>query len=155
MELISDYDCTIEYNLGHPNVVAETLSRKFDEQFASLRAIHVLLLFYIRETSVTMTPDSQGALLAHFQIRPVLVDLVQQAHELDQQCTDLKEYVRNGSMRHLKIRRDRALVMGNRLFVPKNNEVVKKEILDKAHISAYAMHPENTKLYHVIHPFYY
>ncbi|KAM2127444.1 hypothetical protein ACFX1R_007349 [Malus domestica] len=45
--------------------------------------------------------------------------------------------------------------MGNRLFVPKDNEVVKKEILDEAHISVYAMHPESTKLYHTIRPFYY
>ena len=46
-------------------------------------------------------------------------------------------------------------MIGNRLFVPKNNEVVKKEILDKAHILAYAMHPGSTKLYHTICPFYY
>ena len=44
--------------------------------------------------------------------------------------------------------------MGNMLFVPKDNEVGKKEILDEAHILAYAMHPGSTKLYHTIYPFY-
>ena len=32
---------------------------------------------------------------------------------------------------------------------------LKKEILDEAYISAYAMHPGGTKMYHTIRPFYY
>ncbi|CAN6567554.1 unnamed protein product [Malus baccata var. baccata] len=36
-----------------------------------------------------------------------------------------------------------------------NNEELKKEILDEAHCSAYAMHPGGTKMYHTILPFYY
>ncbi|CAN6729185.1 unnamed protein product [Malus baccata var. baccata] len=36
-----------------------------------------------------------------------------------------------------------------------NNEELKKEILDEAHCSAYAMHPGGTKMYHTIRPFYY
>ncbi|KAM2950710.1 hypothetical protein COP2_000294 [Malus domestica] len=36
-----------------------------------------------------------------------------------------------------------------------NNSKLKKEILDEAHISAYAMHPRGTKMYHTIRPFYY
>ncbi|CAN6698320.1 unnamed protein product [Malus baccata var. baccata] len=32
---------------------------------------------------------------------------------------------------------------------------LKKAILDEAHISAYAMHPGGTKMYHTIRPFYY
>ncbi|CAN6721100.1 unnamed protein product [Malus baccata var. baccata] len=40
------------------------------------------------------------------------------------------------------------------MYVP-NNEALKKEILDEAHCSAYAMHPGGTKMYHTIPPFYY
>ncbi|CAN6712632.1 unnamed protein product [Malus baccata var. baccata] len=40
------------------------------------------------------------------------------------------------------------------MYVP-NNEELKKEILDEAHCSAYAMHPGGTKMYHTIRPFYY
>ena len=47
------------------------------------------------------------------------------------------------------------MVLGNRLYVLKDNEAVKKEILDEAHIIAYAMHPGSTKLYRTIRPFYY
>ncbi|CAN6691063.1 unnamed protein product [Malus baccata var. baccata] len=40
------------------------------------------------------------------------------------------------------------------MYVP-NNEELKKEILDEAHCSAYAMHPGGTKMYHTIRSFYY
>ncbi|CAN6699293.1 unnamed protein product [Malus baccata var. baccata] len=40
------------------------------------------------------------------------------------------------------------------MYVP-NNEELKKEILDEAHCSAYAMQPGGTKMYHTIQPFYY
>ncbi|CAN6711427.1 unnamed protein product [Malus baccata var. baccata] len=40
------------------------------------------------------------------------------------------------------------------MYVP-NNAELKKEILDEAHISTYAMHPGGTKMYHAIRPFYY
>ncbi|CAN6698020.1 unnamed protein product [Malus baccata var. baccata] len=40
------------------------------------------------------------------------------------------------------------------MYVP-NVEELKKDILDETHISAYAMHPGNTKMYHTIHHLYY
>ncbi|XP_070668367.1 uncharacterized protein [Malus domestica] len=40
------------------------------------------------------------------------------------------------------------------MYVP-NVEELKKDILDEVHISAYAMHPGSTKMYHTIHHFYY
>ena len=59
-----------------------------------------------------------------------------------------------GKKKDLKIREtDGMLMQENRMYVPKNAEL-KKEILDEAHISAYAMHPRGTKMYHTIRPFY-
>ena len=40
------------------------------------------------------------------------------------------------------------------MYVPDNVEL-KKDILDEAHISTYAMHPGGTKMYHTIQPFYF
>ncbi|CAN6709880.1 unnamed protein product [Malus baccata var. baccata] len=67
----------------------------------------------------------------------------------------MKSQVQKGKRKDFNIRKDGALVLENRLYVPQDNEAVKKEILDEAHISAYAMHPRSTKLYRTIHPFYY
>ncbi|CAN6712966.1 unnamed protein product [Malus baccata var. baccata] len=46
------------------------------------------------------------------------------------------------------------LMQGDQMFVP-NVEELKKDILDEVHISAYAMHPGSTKMYHTIRHFYY
>ncbi|XP_050147322.1 uncharacterized protein LOC126622590 [Malus sylvestris] len=138
MELISDYDCSIEYHPGHANAMTDALSQKHHEQLASLQAVHVPLLFSLRETGVNLEPD-----------------MVREAQELDPECAELKEQVLNGENEKFVIRKDGALLKRNRLFVPKDNEAVKKEILDEAHTSAYAMHPGSTKLYWTIYPFYY
>ncbi|KAM1746288.1 hypothetical protein ACFX13_013067 [Malus domestica] len=49
---------------------------------------------------------------------------------------------------------DGMLMQGDQMYVP-NVEELKKDILDEAHISAYAMHPRSAKMYHTIRHFYY
>nr|XP_028965101.1 uncharacterized protein LOC114827453 [Malus domestica] len=138
-----DYDCLIEYHHGHANVVADALSRKHNEQLASLQTVHVPLLFSLREIGVNLEPGEHGAWLAHFQVRPIFVNMIIEAQELDPECDEFKAQVLKGKNDKFIIRKDGALLKGNRLFVPKDNEVVKKKILDEAHTSAYAMHPGN------------
>nr|XP_028946861.1 uncharacterized protein LOC114820411 [Malus domestica] len=81
--------------------------------------------------------------------------MVIEAQELDPECAELKEQMLKEDNEKFFIRKDGALLKGNRLFMPKDNEAVKKEILDEAHTLAYAMHPGSTKLYRTIYPFYY
>ncbi|KAM0968460.1 hypothetical protein ACFX2A_017111 [Malus domestica] len=155
MELISDYGCSIEYHLGHANAVADAISRKHNEQLASLQVVHVPLLFSLRKTGVNLEPGEHGAWLAHFHVRPIFVDMVREAQELEPECAELKEQVLKGENEKFVIHRDEALLKGNRSFVHKDDEAVKKEILDEAHTSVYDMHPGSTKLYRTIYPFYY
>ena len=42
----------------------------------------------------------------------------------------------------------------NRLYVP-NDEVLKREILEEAHESVFAMHPGSTKMYHTLREHYW
>ncbi|CAL2258532.1 unnamed protein product [Prunus armeniaca] len=44
LELIKDYDCTIEYHLGRANMVADALSRKSCGSLAHLRMAYLPLL---------------------------------------------------------------------------------------------------------------
>ena len=44
MELIKDYDCTIEYHPGKANVVADGLSRKSTGTLSLLKAVRAPLL---------------------------------------------------------------------------------------------------------------
>ncbi|KAM1432097.1 hypothetical protein ACFXTO_014661 [Malus domestica] len=126
MELISDYNCMIEYHLGQANVVADALCQKYHGKLASLRAIHVPLLFSRREMGVTVNTGDQGAWLAHFQVRFVLVDMVIEAQELDPECVVLKSLVSRGKRKDFNIRKDGALMLENRLYVPQDKRSSEK-----------------------------
>ena len=58
----------------------------------------------------------------------------------------IKEQVQQGNRADFMILDDGTLLYGGRLCVP-NVEVLKREIMEEAHNSAYAMHPGSTKLY--------
>ncbi|KAB2607658.1 S ribonuclease [Pyrus ussuriensis x Pyrus communis] len=156
LELLSDYDCTIDYHPGRANVVADALSRKSQGRINALYASHVPLLVDLSATGVRLeAEDREVALLANFQVRPILVDRVLEAQTADRETQELVQAREQGRRRDLRVRvSDGMLMLEGRMFVP-NNVELKKEILDEAHISAYAMHPGTTKMDHTIRPFYY
>ena len=73
IELIKDYDCTIEYHLGKINVVADALSYKSIVTLASIKAVQLPLLLEFRELNVGLTVDDSGAVLANFSARPLML----------------------------------------------------------------------------------
>ncbi|KAM2004949.1 hypothetical protein ACFX15_000188 [Malus domestica] len=156
LELLSDYDCTIEYHPGRANVVADALSRKPQGRLNALYASRVPLLAELRSTGVELELEEQSeAFLANFQVKPILIDRVLAAQSLDEEIQELISLRKEGKKKDLRIRgSDGMFMQENRMYVP-NNEELKKEILDEAHCSAYAMHPGGTKMYHTIRPFYY
>ena len=156
VELLSDYDCTIDYHPGRANVVAYALIRKSQGRLNALCASRVPLLGDLRAIGVKLQmEDRKEAILANFQIRPILIDRILAAQMEDEEVQDLIRARGEGKKKDLKIREtDGMLMQENRMYVP-NNAELKKEILDEAHISAYAMHPGGTKMYHTIRPFYY
>ncbi|KAL5758671.1 hypothetical protein ACOSP7_021282 [Xanthoceras sorbifolium] len=78
IELIKDYDCTIEYHLRKANVVADALSRKTSSSIAHLKMMHSPLLTELRSLRVGLATDNSGALLATFQVGPILIDQIRE-----------------------------------------------------------------------------
>ena len=78
IELIKDYECTIEYHPGKANVVADALSRRPTSSISHLRVVHLPRLIKLRSLGVRLELTDSGALLATFHVRPVLIDRIRE-----------------------------------------------------------------------------
>ena len=93
LELIKDYDCTIEYHLGKANVVADALSRRPESSLSHMRSGYLPLLVDLRALGVILEVEDSGALLATFHVRPLLVDKILVGQPQDPRMIKLKEEI--------------------------------------------------------------
>ena len=66
----------------------------------------------------------------------------------------VRKKIEEGEQSDFSIRDDGALVISSRLCVPATEEL-KRQILEEAHSSAYAMHPSSTKMYRTLKAYYW
>ena len=154
MELLKDYDCTIDYHPGKANVVADALSRKSTGSLAYMQTIQLPLMVELRELGVELGMHVSGTLFSSFQLRSILVDQILEAQLEDSYLMSLRKKVEEGEQSDFGIRDDGASVIGSRLCVPAVEEL-KGQILREAHSSAYVMHPSSTKMYRTLKEYYW
>ena len=119
-------------------------------------ASRVPLLADWRSTGVKLgLEEKEQAFLASFQVRPILIDRILEAQGNSEEVQELIFAISKGKKKDLRVRETDVMLMQDKRMYMSNIEELKKEILDEAHISAYAMHPGGTKMYHTIRPFYY
>ena len=78
IELIKDYECTIEYHPGKANLVAYALSRRPMSSLSHLRVVHLPRLIELRSLGVRLELTDSGVLLATFHVRPVLIGRIRE-----------------------------------------------------------------------------
>ncbi|KAL0561497.1 hypothetical protein IC582_001926 [Cucumis melo] len=154
LELIKDYDCTIEYHPGKANVVADALSRKSRLPKSALCGIRASLLSELRGFKAVMTAESSGSLLAQFQVRSSLVAEIVGRQPEDSNLQKMLAKAKQGPEAEFELRTDGAIVKQGRLCVPNISEL-KGVRLEEAHNSAYAMHPRSTKMYRTLKKTYW
>ncbi|KAJ0097414.1 hypothetical protein Patl1_29223 [Pistacia atlantica] len=142
----------IDYHPGKANVMVDALSRKTPSVMTHMK-VRYPLLTELRTLGVELGMNESGVLLAHFQVRPILVDQIRESQFMDPNIIKLMGEVSEGLRTDLWIRGDGMLMMENRLCVP-NAEELKREILEEAHSSTYATHPGSTKLYNTLKEHY-
>ena len=154
LELIKDYDCTIEYHPRKANVVADALSRQPKSSLSHMRSGYLPLFVDLRALGVILEVEDLGALLATFHVRPLLIDQILAGQSQDPQIIKLKEEIEKGKKAEFQIRDDGMIVKGQRMCVPEYGEL-KRDIMEEAHSSVYAMHPGSTKMYRILKEHYW
>ena len=104
MELLKDYDCTIDYHPGKANVVADALSRKSTGSLAYMQTIQLPLMVELRELGAELRMHASGALFASFQLRLILVDRIFEAQLEDPYLMSMRKKIVEGEQSDFAIR---------------------------------------------------
>ena len=144
----------IEYHPRIANVVADVLSRKSFVTLAHISTAYVPMLLDMKTLGINLDYDGHGALLATFVVRPSLVEQIRGKQMQDEKLIKEVQKIMDGEIgENFSITQDGMLTMRDRVCVP-NVKDLRKLIMEKAHCSAYAMHPESTKMYRIINKNY-
>ena len=65
MELLKDYDCTIEYHPGKANVMADAFSHKLTGNLHYIHAIQMPILVEFRKLNVEFSIDTFDGILVN------------------------------------------------------------------------------------------
>ncbi|KAL4340238.1 hypothetical protein GQ457_08G028370 [Hibiscus cannabinus] len=140
LELLKDYDLSIEYHPGKAKVVADALSRKV--------AVELRAMF----ASLSISRD--GGLVAELQVKPTLIQLIREKQLRDRAMAAHVQDIAEGKPTDFRFRDEGVLCFKDRIVVPDDSEL-RQTILTEAHSSPFAMHPGSTKMYRDLKGDYY
>uniref|UniRef100_A0A2N9FE66 Reverse transcriptase n=1 Tax=Fagus sylvatica TaxID=28930 RepID=A0A2N9FE66_FAGSY len=127
LDLLKDYDYTIQYHPGKANVAADALSRKSARFMAHLRAKEWRLLKELRDLNVELSLNSSGVLIANMRVEPIIKKKIFEAQQIDPQILHCMEEAKKGLQSEFKVNKDGILRFRGRICVPNDPKQVKAE----------------------------
>jgi hypothetical protein len=96
MELLEDYDFSLQYHPGKANVVADALSRKTQGVMASLWVCRWKMLSMASEFNLCVAEVGERMALCNLVARPTLLQRVVDAQLLDSELADVMRRLSSG-----------------------------------------------------------
>jgi hypothetical protein len=93
IELIKDYDLSLQYHLGKANVVTDTLSCKAYVNCLSMDDLPEDLCRGLRDLSLEVVPTG---FIASLVIQPTLMDRIQDAQKGDKEIDKIRDALKEG-----------------------------------------------------------
>ena len=141
LELIKDYDCTINYHPRKANVVADALSRKERLNVLTLPKELYKELERLEIEVRVGEPSKAGLYTMTFQ--PELLEKIRKCQE-----AVMNQDINNLVGKELCTQKDDQGILrfSSRIWIPPVPEL-RNEVLNEAHSSTYSIHPDSTKMY--------
>ena len=146
LELIKDYDLSINYHPGRMNAVADALSRKNYGEVAALPTDQKELIKEFERMSLEFTMQGDGAEINNIVIEPTLLQRIREAQRSDVELQEIARRIPEGKYKEFHIDDNGDVRLRKRICVLDNSEL-RKELMHEAHYSGYTMHPGETKTY--------
>ena len=143
LDLIKDYNLSINYHPGKANVVADALSRKLYVNNVMIQQGVPELYEDIRKLNLYVSIAENGEML---EVKFTLQDQVREAQKDDDGIEEIREKIKLGEAPDYREDESGSIWFRDRLLVPDQKEI-KNAIMKEAHESAYSIHPGSTKMY--------
>ena len=115
LELVKDYDCTINYHPGKANVVADALSRKYAGFSSCLSTSQPRVLEDMQSIDVALVTNQCSFMLASLIIQPSIVDKIKEGQASDADLQKVRVEVIKGDKPEFNLTGDGTLRFGTRL----------------------------------------
>ncbi|GJX46957.1 putative reverse transcriptase domain-containing protein [Tanacetum coccineum] len=129
IELLSDYDCEIQYHPTKANVVADALSQK--ERFKPLRVKSLVMTIGLDLPSRIVEAQKEAVKVGNIEAEDI-----------------------GGMLKKLEARADGTLCLENRSWLPCYDDT-RSLIMYESHKSKYSIHPGSNKMYHDMKTLYW
>lgn len=83
LELVKDYDCSINYHPGKADLVIHALSRNSSKALASLRCIPTPPKYYMEWFGLEIVSRKDAGYLATMRVQPIFLGRVKEAQNGD------------------------------------------------------------------------